>query len=171
MTLRTNTKVAGFTYFVYLAAGIGSMVLAGSARATEFFSVFTSFSALLLGVTLYAITREQDRDLALLGLGCRVIEAIPGEGMIYFAVGSTIFAWLLLGGRMIPIPLARLGVLAGVLLVAMLLLQRTGLIGGAVNWSSSATWLMSLPMLVFEVAFAIWLIVKGVARPAPTPAP
>jgi hypothetical protein len=161
----TNARIAGVTYLVYLAAGIASLVLAGRAHATDVLSVFTSFSALVLGVTLYAITREQDPDLARLALTCRVVEAIPGEGMIYFAVGSTLFSWLLLRGRMIPVALAWLGVLAGVLLVVMLLLQRAGLFGGAVNWSSSVTWLMSLPMLVFEVALALWLLIKGVAVP------
>ena len=34
---------------------------------------------------------------------------------LFFAVGSTIFAWLLLRGRMVPIWLARFGVLASVL--------------------------------------------------------
>jgi hypothetical protein len=161
----TNARIAGVTYLVYLAAGIASLVLAGRAHATDVLSVFTSFSALVLGVTLYAITREQDPDLARLALTCRVVEAIPGEGMIYFAVGSTLFSWLLLRGRMIPVALAWLGVLAGVLLVVMLLLQRAGLFGGAVNWSSSVTWLMSLPMLVFEVALALWLLIKGVTVP------
>src|SRR6185436_16949551 len=50
----------------------------------------------------YAMTREQDPDLALLALGCRVLEAVPGEGVIYFAVGSLIFSWLLLRGRIVP---------------------------------------------------------------------
>ena len=87
MTRTTNARLAGVTYLVYLAAGIASLVLAGRAHATDVLAVLTSFSALVLGVTLYAITREQDPDLAMLGLTCRVIEAIPGEGMIYFAVG------------------------------------------------------------------------------------
>jgi hypothetical protein len=165
MTRRTNARVAGVTYFFYLAAGIASLILAGRPHATGVLSMLTSFSALVLGVTLYAITREQDPDLAMLALTCRVIEAIPGEGMIYFAAGSTLFAWLLLRGRMIPVALAWLGVLAGVLLVVMLPLQRAGLFGGIVNWSSSATWVMSLPMLVFELTLAAWLIVKGVAAP------
>ena len=168
MTYRTNARIAGVAYFVYFAAGIGSLVLSGRAHATDVLSVMTSFSALVLGVTLYAITREEDPDIAMLGLACRVIEGIPGEGTIYFAVGSTLFAWLLLRGRMIPIALAWLGVIAGVLLVVILLLQRAGLFGGAVNWSSPVTWLTSLPMLVFEVALALWLLIKGVATPAPT---
>jgi hypothetical protein len=93
MTLRTNARVAGFTYFIYLAAGIGSLALAGRTQLTGVLEVFASFSALVLGVTLYALTRDQDRDLAMLGLVCRVIEAMPGRGEIYFAVGNAIFCW------------------------------------------------------------------------------
>jgi hypothetical protein len=164
MTLRTNARVAGFTYFVYLAAGIGSLALAGRTQFTGVLDVFASFSALVLGVTLYALTRDQDRDLAMLGLVCRVIEGMPGPGEIYFAVGNAIFCWLLLRGRMIPIALARLGLLASIALIAILLLQRGGLFGSATSWASSATWLVRLPMLVFELWFASWLIVRGVAR-------
>ena len=168
MTRTTHAKVAGVTFFVYLAAGIASLALAGRPHAADVLSMFTSFSALVLGVTFYAITREQDPDLAMLGLVCRVIEGIPGEGTIYVAVGSTIFAWLLLRGRMIPIALARLGVVAGGLLAAIVLLQRGGLFDGAGNWSSSVTWLTWLPMFVFQVALAVWLLAKGVAAPVPT---
>ena len=91
MTRTTNARVAGFTFWIYFAAGIAGLLLAGNGRATAVLSLVTSFSALVLGVTLYAITRDQDRDLAMLGLTCRVIEAVPGHGEIYFAVGSTVF--------------------------------------------------------------------------------
>jgi hypothetical protein len=166
MTLRTNARIAGVTYLLYLVVGTSSLVLGGRTQATELFSVLTSFCALVLGVTLYAITREQDRDLALLGLMCRVIEAIPGQpGYVYFAVGNAIFCWLLLRGRMIPTGLARFGLAASVLLAAVLLLQRARLLGAVTDWSSSITWIASLPVLVFEVAFAGWLLVKGVAPP------
>lgn len=172
MTRTTNARLAGFTFLIYIAAGIASLVLAGQAPVTNVLTVVTDFAALVLGVTLFAITREEDPDLAMLGLTCRVIEAIPaggeGAGPIFFAVGSTVFSWLLLRGRMIPVALAQLGVWASVLLVVLLLVQRAGLFGGAINWSSPITWLVWLPMLVFEVALALWLIVKGVAAPART---
>jgi hypothetical protein len=166
MTRTKNARVAGITTFVYLAAGVSSLTLTGLAPARSVLSVFTSFSALVMGVTLYAITREQGPEIAMLGLICRAIEGIPGEGLIYFAVGNLCFSWLLLRGRMIPIALARLGVFASVVLVMFLLLQRAGQFGGAVNWFGSFTWLTSLPMLVFELTLAVWLIVKGVAAPA-----
>ncbi len=36
------------------------------------------FCALVLAVTLYAITRDEDRDLAMLGMICRVAEGVIG---------------------------------------------------------------------------------------------
>ena len=78
-------------------------------------------------------------------------------GATFFAVGSTLFSWLLLRGRMIPVALAWLGVLASVLLVVGLPLQLAGVLGG------SATQLMWLPMAAFEVPLALWLLIKGLA--------
>jgi hypothetical protein len=63
MTLNTNARVAGFTFWIYVAAGIASMRLVGNAPATGVLALVTSFCAVVLGVTLYAITREEDRDL------------------------------------------------------------------------------------------------------------
>jgi hypothetical protein len=170
MQRSTNARLAGFTFLFYIVAGLTSLSLTGRTHVTDVLSVFTSLSALVLGVSLYAITRDQDADLAMLGLVCRVVEAISGDTSVsatFFAVGSTVFAWLMLRGRMIPASLAWLGVAASVFLLVILLVQRAGLSGSAVNWTSSATWLVWLPMLVFEVALAIWLLIKGVAPAAP----
>ena len=60
---------------------------------------------------------------------------------------------------MIPVPLAWLGVVASVLLVVDLPLELAGFLDGPVGW---LTW---LPMLVFEVALGLWLLIKGVALP------
>ncbi|HXA18786.1 MAG TPA: hypothetical protein VN380_17460 [Thermoanaerobaculia bacterium] len=54
MTRTTNARIAGFTFLFYIAAGIASMVLKGRAHATDVLSLFTSLSALALGVTFYA---------------------------------------------------------------------------------------------------------------------
>jgi hypothetical protein len=221
MTRTTSARIAGFTFLFYIAAGITSLVLFGGAtggegiaaklagiaqhasqvRITVVLDLLQCFSALVLAVTLYAITREQDPDLAMLALTCRVGEGVIGAigipstlGLLwlatapgasapdtaaahslggyllrgnvaltatFFAVGSTLFSYLLLRGRMIPIPLAWLGVAASVLLVAGLPLQLAGFLRGPV------TSLMWLPMLAFEVPLALWLLIKGVLIPAP----
>lgn len=224
MTRTTNARLAGFTFLFYIAVGIFSMVLFNRAtsgdgiaeklasiarhatdmRIVVLLTLLTSFSALTLGVTLYAITREQDPDLAMLALVCRVIEAVngaastprtlgllglatatgasasdteathalgafllregPGLGAIFFAVASTLFSWLLLRGRMIPVALAWLGVVASVLVVVALPAQ---LFGSFSSFRGLVGWLVWLPLAVFEVTFALWLIIKGVAAPAP----
>jgi hypothetical protein len=64
------------------------------------------------------------------------------------------------------VALAWLGVFASAPLVVVLPLQLAGLFGGPMTWSASVTWLVWLPMLVFEVVLALWLIIKGVATPA-----
>jgi Domain of unknown function (DUF4386) len=224
VTRTTNARIAGFTFLLYIAAGVASLVLfrraaSGAGIAAKLASIaehptgvgvvvmlglVQAFSALVLAVTLYAITREQDKDLAMLALVCRVGEGIIGGLSIpgtlallwlatstgpdapatdaahalgayllrddvaltgtFFAVGSTLFASLLLRGRMIPIPLAWLGVVASALLVVGLPLQLAGFVHGPI------TSLMWLPMLAFEVPLAVWLLTRGVATPIRTQA-
>lgn len=135
-----TARIAGFTFLVYIAAGITSMNLADQSQMVDVLSLLMSFSALVLGVTLYALTRDQGPALAMMALVCRVLEAVPvGEPAIFFAVGSTIFSWLLLRGRLIPVPLAWLGVIASALLAVILPLQVAGLFGGSMAWSDSIT--------------------------------
>ena len=80
----------------------------------------------------------------------------------FFAAGSTAFSWLFLRGRLIPVALAWLGVIASALLVLGLLLQ----LGGWVP--SAALWAVWIPMAVFEVVLALLLIIKGIALPRRT---
>ncbi|HYJ31863.1 MAG TPA: DUF4386 domain-containing protein [Candidatus Binatia bacterium] len=222
MTRTMNARIAGFTFLFYIGAGILSMTLSGWAThgegtATRLASMaqhpmtvgvvvvlvlLQGLSALVLATTLYAITREQDADLAMLGLTCRVVEGVlagvvvsrtlgllwlstamgakgtdtamvqalgaflfqvgawsPVLGGTFFAVGSTLFSYLLLRGRMVPLPLAALGVAASALLVVGLPLRLAGFVHGPV------TWLMWAPMAAFEVPLALWLLVKGVRLP------
>jgi len=96
-------------------------------------------------------------------LGTFLLMPVPSVpvGSIFFAVGSTIFSWLLLRGRMVPASIAWLGVFASGLLVVLLPLQlagfSTGPLTGYYQW---------LPALVFQIVLALWLLIKGVATPA-----
>jgi hypothetical protein len=219
MTRKTTARIAGFTFLFYIAAGILSMVMFGRAASgngvTEklasigqhstavgvvfLLGLLQAFSAITLAVTLYAITREQNQELAMAGMVCRVAEGLVGAAVptslgllwlattsganapdavsaralgfflfqfgvwqtllsaTFFAAGSTLFSWLLLRGRMVPVALARLGVVASVLLVVALPLQGAGFLRGLF------TSLMWAPMALFEVSLALWLLVKGVA--------
>ena len=99
MTRPTNARVAGFTYLFYAAIGIGSEVLmhqargagdyaatlarigqyATNVRLTILITVLECLSAFVLGVTLYGITRDEDHELAMVGLVCRVAEGVLGS--------------------------------------------------------------------------------------------
>lgn len=221
MTRKTNSRIAGVTFLVYIAAGLTSLAIssrtvsgagiaaklagyaehASDVRVAFILSLLSSFCALVLAVTLYAITRDEDSDLAMLGLVCRVGEGVGGAlpvslsllwlatvtgsdapdtatahalgrflqkvggwqtltAATLFAVGSTLFSWLLLRGRMIPVGLAWLGVLASILLVVTLPLQLAGFFSGRFF---DLVW---IPMALFEIVLALWLIIKGAAPPA-----
>ncbi|MFC1849880.1 DUF4386 domain-containing protein [candidate division CSSED10-310 bacterium] len=221
MTRTTNARIAGFTFLAYIAATIASMVVfsratSGESIAAKMASILehttsmhvvilltlaASFAALVLAVTLYAITRDQDHELALIAMVCRLTEGVIvalsastivallwiatgnrfdasavsamhtlGEYLLrddtavcafFFAVGSALFAYLLLRGRLIPIALAWLGVGASLILVVGLPAQLANLISPAV---ASLMW---LPMLAFEIPLGLWLLIKGVGASQP----
>lgn len=226
MTRTTNARIAGATFLIYIAAGMASMALSGSAtsgadvaarianagqhagvlRLTILLTLVQSFSALILGVTLWSLTRDVDRDLSMFGMACRLAEGISGVALvrtmgilwlatpgatdglapggagtlatlllrmgpwnanaIYFAAGSTAFAWLMVRGQLVSTWLAWLGVVASVLLVVLLPVQLSGLADGVINWGGVMGMVMWLPMLIFELALAGVLIVRGLALPA-----
>lgn len=224
MTRRTNARIAGFTFLAYIAVGLTSMALdrratdaeagasklaslathAADVRTTLVLTVVMGLCALVLAVTLHALTREADAELARLAMFCRVGEGLLGLGgipaglgllqlattagapgaaapaasaalgaylldvgggnalvcSILFAVGSTLFCCLFLRARTIPAGLAWLGVVASVVLVVTLPAQLGGVLEGP---AAAYAW---MPMLLFEVAFAFWLMIRGVAEPA-----
>ena len=185
MTKTGNARVAGVAFLVYIAAGVTSLARPTGPVVSVVLSLVMTLSAFVLAVTLYRLTCDEDADLALLAFTCRAAEGIVGamflpwrvafgtadaplratmiaarnlNGLVsatLFAVGSTLFAILLLRGRIIPVGLAWLGVAASLLLVVALPLQIAGVLAGAV------TSLMWLPMLAFEVPLAVWFIAKG----------
>ena len=222
MTLRANARLAGAMFLLYIATGLTSLTLSTSysgaagaavelatvarhaplARLNVLLTLLQVAYAVGLGVTLFALTRHQDADLARWALCCRLGEGLIGavgavqmlglislatagvEGLnpgaanaiatfllrqggalvaaTCFAAGSTLFCILFLRARNIPVALAWLGVLASVLLVIALPIQIvTGLRGPV----SMMAW---IPMAVFEVWLALWLIFKGVV-PRDTP--
>lgn len=166
MTVRSNARVAGAAFLLYIAAGIGSMAAAGLPPLRGILAALLPFCAIALGITLYALTRHLDRDLAMIAMACRIVEAAGGNGELFFAVGSTIFCWLLLKGRLIPSALAALGLVSSAMVLALLILQAGGLFGGKTNWASPLTWTAWFPLLIFELACGAWLLTRGGARPA-----
>ena len=221
MTRRNSARLAGFTFLFYIAVALPAMILGNRAtagtgipaklatvaqhltdmRLVVVFTLLSGLSALTLAVTLYAITRDEDQELAMLGMLCRAGEGIIGcfavstLGLIWlattsgtnspdaagaatlasfflkrdvwsygtsaflFSVGSTLFAYLLLRGRMIPVALAWLGVIGSALVVVEQPLELAGFVSGPL------TQLVWIPIGLFEITLGPWLIFKGVAPP------
>jgi hypothetical protein len=222
MTRTTNARIAGFTFLFYIAVALPGVVLMNRAAAAEgtvaklariaahasdvrvsiVLALLSCFAAVVLAVTLYGITRNEDHELAVLVMACRVAEGVLGAvgipntlgllwlatagpgasapdaattqalgayflmpaqstmlGAPFFAAGSLVFSWLLLRGRLVPAPLAWMGVLASALLVLGLPLQIAGFLTGPITAS------MWLPMLAFEVPLGLWLLARGVPPP------
>jgi len=82
-------------------------------RIAAVLSLIGCFCALALAVTLYALTRDQDRDLAMLGLTCRVAEGVTGAASIPTTLG--LLAVATAAGTSAPDPAA-----AGVLVAFVL---------------------------------------------------
>jgi len=223
MTRTTNARIAGFTFLFYIAVAYPDMVLVNRATSGEgiaaklasiaqhttemhiavLLTVLSSFSALVLAVTLYGITRDEDHEVAMLGFACRVGEGVLGAiplttvGLLWlataaapnapdaasadalgnfllkvgswkttcaatlFAVGSTAFSYLLLRGRMIPAPLAWLGLVGSAVVLVGLPLQLAEFLRGPI------TQLMWIPVALFELTLGPWFLIKGVRRPSP----
>ncbi len=222
MTRMTNARAAGSAFLLYILLGLPAGMLITRANGTGGIAarlvsiaqhandlriaivlvLCGSICALVLGVTLFAITRDVDRDLAMLALTFRVAEGVIGAiavqrsigllwvatatgpnapdlqtaqaigalltgqgsatalvGALFFAAASTIFSCLLLRGRMIPASLAWLGVVVSCVWVVCVPLQMVGVLHGDI-----VTWLIYLPMAAFEIPFALWLLIKGVAH-------
>ena len=218
MTRQRSARIAGFTYLFYIAVAFPSMVLFSQAtagpnvaarlasvvqhttelRVSLILTVLSAFSALTLAVTLYGITHNEDHELAMFGLVCRVAEGVlggmlfsssgllwlatvlgsntldaqsaqtigalllkaggwqSGAGATFFAAGSTAFCWLLWRGRMIPSPLAMLGVIGSAMILVEQPLELAGVFKGPIAQ------MMWIPIAVFEITVAGWFLVKGV---------
>lgn len=107
MTRRSTARVAGIAFLLYIAAGITDLVVTrGSSRGDDAAARLTTFAqhatqirlgavltlvevlcAVALGITLYALSREQDREIALFGAFCRLGEGIVGAASVATSLG------------------------------------------------------------------------------------
>ena len=115
MTRTTNARVAGFAFLFYIAVAATGAILEGKAMAGEgvaaklasiaqhlpmarvavLLELLGCLCALVLAVTLYAITRDVDPDLALMVLVCRTAEGVIGAVFLPHTLGRL---WLATSG-------------------------------------------------------------------------
>ena len=215
MTRSANARIAGASFLIYIAAGIASMRMFGGVTSgpdaaakvagigqhpTEVGMVILltfveCFCALALAVTLYAVTRDEDRDIAMMGLVCRVAEGVIAGSSIFGTLAlqglagaqesvasQALAAYLLRNDMAVTATFFAVGSLCfswlflrGRMIPAWL--ARLGLGASALLVAclplEAAGFLRGpitsaqwLPMLVFEVWLGAVLLVKGVAAPA-----
>ena len=107
MTRTSNARLAGFAFLSYIAVGVPAMVLmsratsgegvtaklasvaqhTGDVRLAMVLSLLGSCCALVIAVTLYAVTRDQDADVAMLGMACRLTEGVTGAVSLTSTLG------------------------------------------------------------------------------------
>jgi hypothetical protein len=227
MSRRSSARIAGIAFLLYIVVAMGGMVLsrqaaagsdpaaklasiaqhAGQARLAALLELAGCYCALVLAVTLFVITRDVDRNLALFVMAFRVAEGVVGASLMprsfnriwlatasgpgapdaasvnalaamlfklpewgfeiagsLFAIGSTVFAYLLVRGRLVPAWMGWLGLVGSILVVVVVPLQLLDLVHSPIT---DVVW---LPLLAFEVPLGFWLIFKGVAEPRWKPA-
>lgn len=220
---RYAPRVAGFAFLFLIATILVSGVVGGGVRTTSGLSetlasvaenaarirlglvltVVASITTLVLAAMLYAMVVRQDRNLAILALSCRAVEAglyavgmlatlallSPSQhppqdassaralvdlmwdvppmstniGSTFFAAGSTLYCYLLLKARVIPVPLAVIGVVGSLLILVGVPVQ-TAFGNQTFTGPSAAIW---IPIGVFEISTGGWLLFKGARVPAP----
>jgi Domain of unknown function (DUF4386) len=112
MTAKTNSRVAGFMFLFYIVNGVADMILSRRAisgdtvaaklasivqhetlfRFTTFLTLLTTVDALVLGVALWALTRDEDADLAMLALCFRAGEGVLAAVAAVRSIGVLQFA-------------------------------------------------------------------------------
>lgn len=193
-----NARIAGFAFLFYIVIGIQK---APNIGVGVVFTLLMCLSALVLGVTLYAITRDQDRDIAMLGLTCRVAEGILGAMFIPtrlamdslatdLEAASTLEAFFSTARSWNPVIAATFFAVGSILFCWLLLRGRRIPVGLA--WlgvvasvvlvvglplqlagviSGTLAQIMWIPMAAFEIPLGFWMLIKGVRMPEPTAVP
>jgi Domain of unknown function (DUF4386) len=149
--------------------------------------IVSSISTFILAAMLYAVTKHQDQNLAILALSFRAAEAAlyaigitsvltshaigdlvsnawsltTNIGAIFFAVGSALYSYLFFKARSIPVPLSLAGLVASLTLIVGVPLQ-TAAGHSTVDGASAAIW---VPMFIFEISMGLWLLIKGAEIP------
>jgi len=75
----------------------------------------------------------------------------------FLGINTVLYSYLLYISRLVPRPIATLGVIGAVLIIIGGLLE----IFGVILQVSAVGGVLALPVAAFEISLAVWLIVKG----------
>ncbi|ABP52976.1 DUF4386 domain-containing protein [Salinispora tropica] len=158
--------------------GLGAMLHAITRRQDPSLAAFALacravesglYAVQILGAMLLLSLSRQNTD-RVRELGAATVDVAAWSnnvGACFFAVGSAVFAYILLRSRAVPRPLAILGLLASLLLAVSIPFQSAA---GAVT-TEGAGILLWLPMFAFELTAGGWLLIKGLRSTDPVRSP
>ena len=193
---RRTARVVGVLFLAgYVAYGVGSLIAQGivdSGERGDSLALFVTGAALMLlnsafvigiGVLMVPILRSHSKAIAAAYLGTRIVEgvvlglgvvslivltssdAIDANAAFYnvaeavLGIGSLFFCALLFRTGLVPRWLAAWGFIGYACFAAGNLLALAGVAGAAL--------VASIPGGLFELTFAIWLIVRGFGAAVP----
>jgi len=162
-----DALAVGVALELILAAGcLGTGILLwlllraiGPARAAAFVGLRAMEAAVIAAGTLPMLA------LTLVTVPAPVVESfyalhtaafLVGQGLV-ISVNTVILGWLLLGARVVPRVLAMLGIVGGTLV----LLSNSAQLFDLIPQGGTIAGLSAVPIFVFEIWFAIYLIAVG----------
>lgn len=137
----------------------------GPVRAASFGALRLLEAAVICAATLPMLTIALTDSFGT-PLGAALTEVhqagfLIGQGMI-ISVNTIILGWLLLDSRTVPRALAILGLAGGIIVLIGNCLQ----LFGTVEMAGTVAGLTALPIFVFEIWFALYLLIKGLRHAA-----
>jgi hypothetical protein len=179
MSLRKTAVAVGILFFVQM---ITYMLGASSIRAFEngdttapptvgvLFTMLSGLAIVAIGFLMYPVLKQVDRRLAVVefavSAACGVylltqLQVVPNNHLwVYLptAIGGLIFTYLLFVSRLVPRPIAVLGIVGYALLLLGVPLDLLGVL----DIVAGAGLVLLIPGGLFEfVVLPIWLIAKG----------
>ena len=138
-------------------------------------ALLAAFWRLMENAVLVVLTLSSFLALALIPRGAALGEAMPALvgallyvhsygfqiGFFFLGLGSTLFSWLWWRSRLIPRWLAGLGLFASALMAVVALA-----IVVEPRVYATVTMAYMLPMGLYEIGLGLWLLVRGIDRPA-----
>ncbi len=146
-----------------------------SSRLGPAYTIFRSLEVVLILVGLVSMLALVSVGQQFAAEGAEPLGAYKGIGATLIAVhdwtfimgphfmlgiNTLIYSYLFLRSGLVPGPLATLGVIGALLILGTAVLEIFGVIGAY----SSTTMLMALPIAVYEMILAGWLIFRGFNR-------
>jgi hypothetical protein len=195
MSQRKTAIAVGILFFVQMftymlgTSSIQAFENGETTAAPTMGVLFTTLSGLAvvgIGLLMYPVLKQVDRRLAVwypvlrlvefaVSAACGVylltqLQVVPNNNLwVYIptAIGGLIFTYLLVVGRLVPRPIAVLGIVGYASLLLGVLLDLLGVL----DMAAGAGMVLLVPGGLFEfVALPIWLIAKGFSSaPAPEP--